>query len=202
MSNGSDHRHLRSKKIEDSIRARYAALKQAVHDKDCAVPALISGCRTATSFQLLDLPDLGIHRIGSRNTMVKYANRVLAGPDSAQSDTGWHTLDSLRKAVRKKHLATENPRSVSARNKRLAQAQEALRMKLDQSERLMLAQSKAYLWLLQELRGLALSQNLDSRARDRLRLLLHTHEEVFGRIFESDAIGHVREANIVEMERK
>ena len=171
---------------KESIIARYEALKLALKDPGDAPRALVVACRTSAAFQQLELPSHGITRLGSRNTAVKYANIVLADVASERSKSGWELMDELRKTVDRKLSPLKCRRSVAEKNRRLQARIAELENKLDQSERLMLAQSRAYFWLLQGIRGLAGSRNMDTMTREKIGLLLRSNSDTFSHLFGPD----------------
>lgn len=171
---------------KESIAARYRALKLALKDPSNAPRALVVACRTSTAFQQLELPSHGISRLGSRNTAVKYANIVLADVASERSKSGWELIDELRKTVDRKLSPSTGRRSVAAKNRRLQARIAELENKLDQSDRLMLAQSRAYFWLLQEIRGLSNDRNVDTMTKEKIGLLLRSNSETFSHLFDPD----------------
>jgi len=60
----------------------------------------------------------------------------------------------------------------------------------------MTTQSKAYLWLLKEISGIANSQATESATRQRLLNLLNEHDELFGALFGPELALAIRPKNI------
>ena len=188
-----------SEQCKASILARFHALQVALEHPDQIPVEFVNATSSITSFLELEIMGLGISRIGSRNTAIKYANLELSHIASERGSNGWDLLDRLRKMIYEKHLPNSGRRSVAAKNNRLTEKIENIQLKLDQTERLMLSQSRAYVWLLSELRGLASSQNIDENARRRISLLLKSNSETFAHLFESDNITHARGGTIVDI---
>ena len=61
------------------------------------------------------------------------------------------------------------------------------------------AQSKAYLWLLNEVSGIANNKTIGSETRHRLLNLLNNHDELFSYLFEPELTSEIRPGNIVEI---
>lgn len=179
-----------------SIRARAETLEKYLRSSGAPPAEILNGCKSIAAFQRLSLKKLGITPIGSRNTLVKYANLVLA--ESAKGLTGWEYLNALRKRVDRKFRAT-NSRSTKAREQRMQARAAKLQRNLDQTERLMFAQSKAYLSLLQEVAGLARARNVPKEVRERLYVLLKSHNDTFGHLFESGTDTGATEMNVVSL---
>ncbi len=170
--------------LESSIRARVSALKSLIDGKQPIDRSLVKACRSAAAFQHYHQNKLGITRFGSRNTFVKYANSVLS--DEVEEVSGWQYLNGLRQTVDSKFGNSLNPRSAAEVHRRDMAAIQDLEKRLDQNERMLLSQSKAYMWLLQEISGLAQSRRFSKDFRESLYVLLKSHSDTFGYLFDPD----------------
>ena len=72
-----------------------------------------------------------------------------------------------------------------------------LTQRLDQSERMLLSQSKAYMWLLQEINGLARSRRFSKDVRESLYIVLKSHADTFGHLFDPDTRSRDDADNVV-----
>lgn len=179
-----------------SVFARSEALQAALRDTNSARRELTNACESAATLAELHLPELGITRIGSRNTLYKYANEVLNRTSSPDGDTGWKYLDWLRKAVRTAVAEGGKARTGEARKARAAKRQQRETDQLTILKVAMIAQSKAYLRLLKEIAGIANGKNVEGDTRKRLLNLLAQHDEVFGALFGPDVATEVRPKNV------
>lgn len=178
-----------------NIRARAEVLRSIVDGSLEPDPELVKACRTILEFQRFSRRRIGIQKFGSRNTMIKYADMQLQ--DEGSKRTGWEYLNSLRLAVKEKCDEIVTPRSAAARHRRDTARIEDLTDRLDQTERLLLSQSKAYLWLVQEIGGLAKSRRFSKDLRESLYALLKSHTETFGHLFDPDAEPKSKSGSVV-----
>ncbi|MEM1174016.1 MAG: hypothetical protein AAGI27_04335 [Pseudomonadota bacterium] len=180
---------------ESSIRARATALKSLIDGEQPIDRSLVKACRSAVAFQRYRHKKLGITPFGSRNTLVKYANSVLG--NEVDNKTGWQYLNDLRQAVHIKFRNTLSPRSAAEVHRRDMATVRDLTQRLDQSERMLLSQSKAYMWLLQEINGLARSRRFSKDVRESLYIVLKSHADTFGHLFDPDARSRDDADNVV-----
>ena len=137
-----------------------------------------------------------VTKIGSRNTLFKYADQVLASLQNPDGDTGWKYLDWLRREAKEAAAKESGRRTKGAFQARARERQTQMGEELTALQITMTAQSKAYLWLLKGISGIANSQTIEPATRQRLLNLLNEHDELFGALFGPELAQAIRPKNV------
>ncbi|MBE1426465.1 hypothetical protein H4684_003131 [Desulfomicrobium macestii] len=174
---------LTEEKCRSSVFARHEALKQAIKSIKTAPKALTTACNSSVALASLDLPEIGICRLGSRNTLFKYSDILFSDHYTPNGETGWKYIDWLRNEV--KDLAKKEALARNKKSRELIMAEKLNRAQQELSalQRTMMAQTKAYLWILKEVFGLSKSHTIDDSTKHRLKNLITNHDELFGDLF-------------------
>ena len=183
---------------KSSVNARCEALQNALGSIKDAPKELLAACDSAVALAALEIPSLGIFRLGSRNTLFKYADQVLASFKNPKGENGWKYLDWLRGEVKTAAAKEASRRSKKAVLARTKEREKQTSVELLALQVTMTAQSKAYLWLLKEISGIANSQSIESATRQRLLNLINNHDELFGALFGPELTA-VRPKNVLEI---
>jgi hypothetical protein len=188
-----------SEKCKSSVYARYEALQSGLRSIKNAAPELIEACESAAALAALEMPDLGITRLGSRNTLFKYADQVLTHKQMPAGESGWMLLNMLRKAVKAAAANNSGKRTKAARQERAKTLQSQTSDNLSAVRIAMTTQSKAYLWLLKEISGIAHGKSIEPATRQRLLNLLNHHDELFGHLFGPELAVEIRPENVTSI---
>jgi len=187
MANGSP-----LKKHAASVMARATVLEDIIQGKRDGSLALIQACASAVKLAALDAPELGITVLGSRNTLFKYANILLADRLGKNGERGWPYLDSLRRDV---YQNGSSQKQCTSREEKTSQLS-TLKRHLNETQIMMLAQSNAYVSLLTRVAAIARSSEIDALVSKRLLNLLNDHDETFGGLFAPNVIQQARPKNV------
>jgi len=190
---------LSSEACKSSIYSRCEALQQALKSIKTAPRELIEACDSAVDLAALELIEKGITRLGSRNTLFKYADLLLTHLKTPDGESGWKYLDWLRQEVKAAAAKQIDRRSKTARQARTTERHEQMGDELSALQVTMTLQTKAYLWLIKELSGVAASRATEPATRQRLLNLLNNHDELFGHLFSPEFDADVRPSNVAEI---
>jgi len=172
-----------TEECKSSIFARHEALKSALSSVKTAPKELIAACDSAGALASLDMPALGITRLGSRNTLFKYSDILFAELKTPDGESGWKYIDWLRKEVKALAEKKKTSRRKETREERIADRREKAEQELSALQRTSMIQTRAYLWLLKEISGLSKSPSIDPMTKQRLENLINNHHELFGELF-------------------
>ena len=107
-------------------------------------------------------------------------------------------MDWLRGEVKTAAAKAASIRSKKAVLARTKEREKQTSVELSALQATMTAQSKAYLWLLKEISGIANSQSIELATRQRLLNLINNHDELFGALFGPELTA-VRPKNVLEI---
>lgn len=193
---------LNSDTCKSSVNARCEAMQHAIRSIKDAPTDLLNACDSAVALAALEIPALGINRLGSRNTLFKYADQVIDSLHNPEGETGWKYLDWLRREVKAAAAKEASRRTTGARQTREGELHTQMSEELSILQVTMTTQSKAYLWLLKEISGIANSQAIESATRHRLLNLLNEHDELFGALFGPELAQAIRPKNVTEVKER
>ena len=191
-----------SETCKSSVYARCEAMQHALGSIKDAPADLLNACDSAVTLAALEIPALGIIRLGSRNTLFKYADQVIDSLHNPEGETGWKYLDWLRREVKAAAAKEASRRTKGARQTRARERHTQMGEELSILQVTMTTQSKAYLWLLKEVSGIANSQATESATRQRLLNLLNEHDELFGALFGPELAQAIRPKNVTEIKER
>lgn len=183
-----------------SVLARRQALLDVAKNDVPLTSSLVNAVGTTTAFANWDLREKGISKMG-RNTLRKVADQVLNGALASPEISGWRYLDSLRRGVKAKSRAASSNRGVAAKHHKLLRQKEELLGQLQTLEASVAVQTKAYLFLFQQLRGLAKNSDIGLAVQVRIFNILNDHDELYGAIFGPEISDAIRPKNVEEIQR-
>jgi hypothetical protein len=201
MDDDFDVRKSSGNSFTRSVMARRQALLDALETGGQARSCIVSAVRDTTAFANWEWPERGIFRMG-RNSLRKFSDKVLIGRLASSELSGWKYLDALRRRVRSElSAASLSRRRVSAKHdeQRHHIAEVAKQLKI--MEAAMSIQTKAYLFLFQQLQGLAKNDGIDTSVRARIFNMLNEHDELYGAIFGPRISDLIRPNNVEVIQR-
>jgi hypothetical protein len=110
-------------------------------------------------------------------------------------------LDALRRTIKEKAEMALMRSNENASPMSTSQKTEELVARIRVLESEMLIQTKAYLHLLQRLRGIANGSSIHAATRQKLLGILNHHDEVYSAIFGPELVKVLRPDNVERMER-
>jgi len=186
--------------LEETVLARERVLLGILEGRLDICRQVMSGIDSTTTFASWEWRSHGIVKL-ARGTLRKFANQALGRRSAGAEMTGWRYLDDLRKAVKRLIEVHHSPRSKAAKaikeNSKLVEKSSLIK----DLEVSMLRQSRAYLNLLQQVRGLANSGSVQVGTRTRLFNILNSHDELFGDLFGPEIIHSLRPDNVEVFKR-
>lgn len=201
MDDDFDTRKSSGNSFTRSVMARRQALLEALETKGQARSCVVSAVRDTTAFANWEWPEREIFRMG-RNSLRKFSDKVLIDSLASSELSGWKYLDALRRRVKTElSAATPSRRRVAAKHdeQRHHIAQIAKQLKI--MEATMSIQTKAYLFLFQQLQGLAKNDGIEASVRARIFNMLNEHDELYGAIFGPGISDFIRPNNVEVIQR-
>ena len=166
----------------NNVKARCNAIQKAIAKPKEASIQIVNACANHESLANLEYKEFGISPM-ARNTMYKYANVKFADDSTKDGKKGWLYLNELRKEAKKIGFTQTSKRSKAALKEKNTLRKKNTKTKLDATEKHSLACSKAYTTLLYSLMQLEKSSDIDPYTKQKLRMKLTTHDEVYSNIF-------------------
>lgn len=181
-----------------AVYMRYTALEKASKDLSSVPQGFLKACMSAQAFSLYENRELEIEPLGSRNTLFKHADILFRGSTASASDEGRRYLESMRKTILQKFKVAgqHTRRSTSSEVARLRHELQLAKELLDATQKCMLAQSTAYVKLLQELGAIARDSQIEELGTRRLVNLLNRHDEMFSGLFDPMVFDNARPDNV------
>jgi hypothetical protein len=166
----------------ENVKARHNFLIEALKSPRTVNKTVNLSLMSQRGFAALELPSIKISPI-SLNTLKVISNEIF-DKDTANGVTGFAYLDSLRIKLTDTVKNIEPPRSVEAKDNRIANKLQIQLDRLAATEAQSLRRQKAYLSLYAAVNGLVKTSNLHPEAKDRLNSLLENHHAAFANLFE------------------
>ncbi|USX15336.1 hypothetical protein NHH88_05985 [Oxalobacteraceae bacterium OTU3CAMAD1] len=181
-----------------AVYMRHKALEKAGKDLSRVPQGFLQSCESAQAFSLYKSIELEIEPLGSRNTLFKHADVLFCDRGDSATEHGRHYLESMRRAIYQqfKLAGRQSRRSASSEGTRLRNEVRLMKELLSETQKSMLAQSTAYVKLLQELGCITKESQIGEPGTRRLLNLLNSHDEMFSHIFDPTAFDGVRPNNV------
>lgn len=187
--------------LTHSLKAREKVLLEII-GSDVPVSAQVAvAVQSTTNFANWEWPTKGITRL-ARGTARKYSIILFSNLADGDGGDGWRYLDNLRKAVKDRVQTSTSKRSVASRIVVTTRKAEEQLQKTRALEKAMLLQSRAYLSLLQQVRGLAYGKSEQPISRLRIVNILNGHDELYGSLFGPEMRDAIRPDNVEKFQRR
>jgi len=194
-------KRLTKDECKSGIYNRYLALNAACKGKAPVDPVILSGCKSMVKLAAMESPKHEIRSLGSRNTLIKYADLVLIekGMQTPTGEKGIKFLDWLRSQVKSKGITCQPTRTTKERAKRALKREDDLTLDIRELRNSMSSMTRAYNRLLKDIADLSRSHSTDPSTKLRLQNLLDEHFTLFGKLFRPLALGDSQPANLVNI---
>lgn len=201
MDNDFDTRSSSGNSFLRSVVARRQALLDALQTDGQAPTSVVNAVRDTTAFANWEWAERGIFRMG-RNSLRKFSDEILIDSLASSEVSGWKYLDALRRRVKiELGGAPRSRRRVAAKHDEQRHQIAELAKQLKIMEVSMSIQTKAYLFLFQQLQGLAKNDDIDASVRARIFNMLNEHDELYGAIFGPGISDLIRPKNVEAIQR-
>jgi hypothetical protein len=184
-----------------SVIARRQVLLDALKSDGQVPTSVVNAVIDTTAFANWEWTEKGIFRMG-RNSLRRFSDVILVDSLASSEVSGWKYLDALRRRVKSEFCTVSlSRRRVAAKHDAQRHQNAHLAKQLKIMEASMSIQTKAYLFLFQQLQGLAKNDGIDASVRARIFNMLNDHDELYGAIFGPEISDLIRPNNVEAIPR-